>query len=160
GRLVKRTNRDLRRKSDRLEAQRRSTVGAKAALDLVRALEIARRSAGKDEVACGHQSTKKPTECLLAHAAMANRRAAELRGAEADRTALAAAGGEADCHRRSLHLVLPSLLSSTSMPILSSSPRIRSASLKFLALRAALRASIKSTILSSSIVRAAGRHAA
>ena len=50
--------------------------------------------------------------------------------------------------RSSLHLpdVVPSFLSSSSMPMAVSSSRMRSASLKFLAFRAALRASINSVM--------------
>src|SRR5437868_6538531 len=49
-------------------------------------------------------------------------------------------------HRFILQVVAPSFLSSSSMPMAASSSRRRSASLKFLALRAALRASTISSI--------------
>src|SRR5690349_7391503 len=60
-------------------------------------------------------------------------------------------------HRATFHCVLPSLVSSSSMPIALSSSRIRSASLKFFAFRALLRASIRLTTLFSSTAADAGR---
>src|SRR5262249_5009224 len=53
-------------------------------------------------------------------------------------------------HRFTFQVVVPSLWSSSSMSIALSSSRMRSASLKFFALRAALRASTSALILLSS----------
>ena len=55
--------------------------------------------------------------------------------------------------------VAGSLLSFSAMPMAASSSRMRSASLKFFAVRAALRSAISASTLASSIWRAAGRHA-
>src|ERR1700693_1303941 len=49
-------------------------------------------------------------------------------------------------HRFTLHVVVPFLRSSSSMPWAASSSRTRSASLKSLALRAALRAEIRLSV--------------
>ncbi len=59
----------------------------------------------------------------------------------------------------SFQVVVPSLWSSSSTPIVASSSRMRSDSLKFLVLRATERASIRSTILASSIAIRVGRNA-
>src|SRR5262249_51234330 len=56
-------------------------------------------------------------------------------------------------HRDTFQVVVPSLWSSSSTPIALSSSRTRSASLKFFALRAALRASINALTLSASTTR-------
>src|SRR3984893_9939952 len=57
-------------------------------------------------------------------------------------------------------LVVPSLRSSSSTPIAASSSRIRSDSLKFFALRATLRASMRFLMPTSSMASDTGRHAA
>src|SRR6185437_7551882 len=59
-------------------------------------------------------------------------------------------------HRATFQLVLPSFVSSSSTPIDLSSSRMRSASLKFLAARAALRAAIELMTLASSTTDDAG----
>src|SRR5215471_13678239 len=68
--------------------------------------------------------------------------------------------GVGTLHRFTLQAVVPSFLSSSSMPMAASSSRMRSASLKFFALRAALRSAIRRSIRASSIVTDAGRQAA
>src|SRR5207245_6717352 len=54
-------------------------------------------------------------------------------------------------HRATFQVVVPSLRSSSSMPIALSSSRIRSASLKFFAFRAALRSSMSFSIFEASM---------
>src|SRR5882724_6092283 len=63
-------------------------------------------------------------------------------------------------HRFTLQVVVPSFLSSSSIPMATSSSRMRSDSLKLFALRAALRAATRLATRTSSIVSEAGRHAA
>src|SRR5499433_558060 len=62
--------------------------------------------------------------------------------------------------RFTLPVVVPSFLSSSSTPSAAISSRMRSAALKFLALRAACRASIRFATLVSSIASEAGRQVA
>src|SRR5690349_17874493 len=68
--------------------------------------------------------------------------------------------GVGTLHRFSLQAVVPSFLSSSSTPRPVSSSRMRSASLKFLVLRAALRSAISPSTRASSIATLAGRQAA
>src|SRR3974377_2028734 len=61
-------------------------------------------------------------------------------------------------HHRAISQVVPSFESFSTTPMAASSSRIRSDSLKFLALRAAVRASMRLMTLASSMTRDAGRN--
>src|SRR3569832_2285601 len=130
---------------------RRAAIGPKAATGLVGAGEAPRRAAGPFEVRRGDQRGEERPERLLAQAAVADRRAAELRDAEAHRAALTTAGLEGRGHR-AISQVVPSFESLSTTPIAASSSRMRSDSLKSFALRAAVRASISDCTLAASTV--------
>src|SRR5215475_4099119 len=104
----------------------------------------------------GYQGSEKPSEGLLTHATVANRRAAKPRGAKTDRAALAPAGVEGSVHR-AMSQVVPSFESFTTTPSAASSSRMRSDSLKFFAARAAALASIRLATCFSSMESDAGR---
>src|SRR5262245_20940872 len=124
------------------ESQRRTALNAESALRLIGACEATRTAAGPLEIMRGHQGSEKPSEGLLTHATVANRRAAKPRGAKTDRAALAPAGVEGSVHR-AMSQVVPSFESFTTTPMAASSSRMRSDSLKFFAARAAARAAIR-----------------
>ena len=89
--IVERADRELEAEL-RLIGERRAALAAEAAARAVRALEPLWLAARPRRVARGDQRPEEAAERLLAHAAMADRAAAEQPHAEAHRAALAAAG--------------------------------------------------------------------
>src|SRR5262245_34451055 len=156
--IVKGANRDLDG-TTRLKRERRAAFSAKAAPHPVRTCETTWIPARPFEIMDCHQRAEDSTKCLLAHAAVTDRRAAKAGGTKAYGATLAAAGMKYGAHRATFHFVLPSFVSSSSMSIALSSSRIRSASFKFFVLRAVSRASIKLTTLVSSTAADSGRNA-
>ncbi len=144
----------------RLEGQRRAALAAEAAAGSARTLEMRRVPARIAEVLRGHERPTDAARRLLAHAAEANRRAADFAHGKAHRAALAAAGKrfrELHAFTSQVVTISPVALSFASlswMPMAASSSRRRSASLKSFALRAALRAPIRLSILAASTLRA------
>src|SRR6185437_1426143 len=88
--IVERAHGDLHRAAIFI-GQRRAAVGAKAALHLIGAGEMARRSTRPFEIMGGHQGAEEPAEGLLAHAAMTDRCTAELRRPKPNCAALTSA---------------------------------------------------------------------
>src|SRR5215510_10234289 len=155
--IVKGANRDLRG-TTRLKRERRAAFSAKAAPHPVRTCETTWIPARPFEIMDCHQRAEDSTKCLLAHAAVTDRRAAKAGGAKAYGATLTAAGMKYGAHR-AISQVVPSLESLSTTPMAASSSRIRSASLKFFLLRAVSRASIKLTTLVSSTAADSGRNA-
>jgi hypothetical protein len=97
GSAIKSGNRDIGATIVDLKGQRRAAVATEAAADFVGRAEMLQRAAGQCEIVADNVGTADAAVRLLAHAAMAQRRPAELGDAKADRTALAAAGVGLGC---------------------------------------------------------------